>query len=435
MSISFECESCGKAYTLSDNLAGKKGKCKTCGNVMRIPQPGPTTLTADDLYGIDDGPAAPLPPKSNRAAYRDDGLEPPMPRRAGFGLASKPKSKSKGEPWGLGIRRFASLTLTAFVVISMFTRRVPAEFATEPAMLLIGFGLTILLLIGVIATSVSVVGAGISFAGGNRRAFACETWGQVADWVVDCGLSSLFLAGFFIGLSNAIRGVPQLAAGPAQEAPGAFPDRPAAPPKVPNFGPPRTGPEIKVWLSNGKFMRNSSPIGTSMPGVAMSIDYQIQQGELEGLEQYVLVIKSPKARGELTTLHEMRMNTSGTIGASSFMAKPEEGPYEAWMEVAARPGLGVERRKVSDVIPLQFTDVPVRDLAQEARVDAAENLRRAEANRKQAEEHHKRFEEAQAEFRAKQKEVRDRIQRDIERMRGPNFPGPQVPRGGRFGPR
>ena len=35
--ISFECEECGKNYTVSASLAGRKAKCKECGHKFRIP--------------------------------------------------------------------------------------------------------------------------------------------------------------------------------------------------------------------------------------------------------------------------------------------------------------------------------------------------------------------------------------------------------------
>ena len=39
MSITFACGNCGKAFTVDDNFAGKKGKCKQCGQVIVVPIP------------------------------------------------------------------------------------------------------------------------------------------------------------------------------------------------------------------------------------------------------------------------------------------------------------------------------------------------------------------------------------------------------------
>jgi hypothetical protein len=38
MSIVFTCENCGKEFTVGDELGGKKGRCKGCGEIMRIPE-------------------------------------------------------------------------------------------------------------------------------------------------------------------------------------------------------------------------------------------------------------------------------------------------------------------------------------------------------------------------------------------------------------
>jgi hypothetical protein len=37
MAIAFACESCGRRYEVSDAPAGKTGRCKACGQPMRIP--------------------------------------------------------------------------------------------------------------------------------------------------------------------------------------------------------------------------------------------------------------------------------------------------------------------------------------------------------------------------------------------------------------
>ena len=37
MSIEFDCATCGKHFNVSDALAGKRAKCKVCGNIIKIP--------------------------------------------------------------------------------------------------------------------------------------------------------------------------------------------------------------------------------------------------------------------------------------------------------------------------------------------------------------------------------------------------------------
>ena len=68
--ITFQCE-CGKSHSISEEHAGKRGKCSKCGNVMRIPglQPEPA-LTAASV----NRPAARVtsPPKARASSGLDD---------------------------------------------------------------------------------------------------------------------------------------------------------------------------------------------------------------------------------------------------------------------------------------------------------------------------------------------------------------------------
>ncbi len=61
MAISFECEGCGKEYTVRDEFAGKTGQCKQCGQRMIIP----SDLDSDG-YGLEspEPPAASVGPES-----------------------------------------------------------------------------------------------------------------------------------------------------------------------------------------------------------------------------------------------------------------------------------------------------------------------------------------------------------------------------------
>lgn len=69
MPISFQCQNCGKKFSVNDNLAGKAAKCK-CGARVTVPHPAAAAddLFADDPFGGDlssfenAAPAANLPP-------------------------------------------------------------------------------------------------------------------------------------------------------------------------------------------------------------------------------------------------------------------------------------------------------------------------------------------------------------------------------------
>ncbi len=78
MAITFECEACGKSYTVGDGLAGKSGPCKQCGHRMTVPGGAPC-----DAYDLDGAEArsAPLPPRAG-SPRKAKGARPP----ASFGL-------------------------------------------------------------------------------------------------------------------------------------------------------------------------------------------------------------------------------------------------------------------------------------------------------------------------------------------------------------
>ncbi len=93
MAITFECEGCGKAYTVGDNLAGKTGQCKQCGQRMTIP-----TESDSEPYGLEIlepepvPEAAPLPPRSFKPAPQSATRRPlfeapgaPPPKKSFFG--------------------------------------------------------------------------------------------------------------------------------------------------------------------------------------------------------------------------------------------------------------------------------------------------------------------------------------------------------------
>ena len=64
MSIKFQC-GCGKAYSVSEQLAGKRAKCKLCGATIEIPTPGADGPLAE-LDTLWDEEALPKPSESQR---------------------------------------------------------------------------------------------------------------------------------------------------------------------------------------------------------------------------------------------------------------------------------------------------------------------------------------------------------------------------------
>ena len=401
MSITFTCSFCNRSFTVDDRLAGKRGKCKYCGSMMRIPESVAAAtggLSVEDLYGLEDAPA--LPAGVKQAGGRRPVEDPaPTPSRArAFNTAKPQRQKSNdGEgPWGVVIRRVGCGCLCAGLIMSRILRLVPLEHRTDELLALFTFASIGVMGVGVLITIVSVVGAAVSFIAGNRLAFTSVSMGETAGWAVACLLSVAATAAFAYGFTHPSSQLGQ-SVRPGGGAPAEFPAGPPARAAVPRqchrpgtcrlallvpgqchrpVRAPVSAADVRVTLSNGRFMRNTSPFGTARPGVEISVDYQVEAGGPAGPEQFVLVIKSRTGRGELDNLSEMRFRRSGTIHASSFMATPQEGPYEAWVEIASMHGPLGRRRQVSNTISLQFTDVQVRDPAAEARAAMEEQRRK-----------------------------------------------------------
>ena len=78
MSISVQCEECGKTYQLRDNMAGRKGKCPN-GHTLYVPTAGESSaengnefaFTNDPPATQDSAPAAKRSSKSKEARGRD----------------------------------------------------------------------------------------------------------------------------------------------------------------------------------------------------------------------------------------------------------------------------------------------------------------------------------------------------------------------------
>ncbi len=109
MNISFTCTGCGKAMAAVPTMAGKRVRCKGCGDVVTVPggstpRPSRAFDDEDDLYAVA-APAA-LPP-------RPSGPASPLPGRPGA-KATRKSRKSDGmsfwerqtlifrTPWGIG---------------------------------------------------------------------------------------------------------------------------------------------------------------------------------------------------------------------------------------------------------------------------------------------------------------------------------------------
>lgn len=384
MSITFTCPACLRRFTLDDRLAGKRGKCKSCGAEIRVPdlvESAPEfESVAADPYGLDDLPAASVALPRTGPVGKAEAL-PAGRSRSGNRVKKTAGRKSAGSgPWGVELRRTACACLFFGLFASRAVRIVPADFRSNPFVLLLTYGTLALMALGALLTVVAVVGATVSLIAGNPRAFGSDTSADRWGWISVLVFTPIFIGGVSYRLMHPLAAGAGPGPGPPGAAPAGFlPPIGGAPGILATGSGPDVLSDIHVILSNGRLMRNTSPIGTARPGVEISIDYQIDRGQLAGIEQLVLVIRSAKGRGELDNLQQLRFRRSGTVHASSFIARPEDGPYEAWVEVSSLPGGAGNRKQVSSPVALQFTDVPAVDSAANARA-AAEAQRRQMMN-------------------------------------------------------
>lgn len=368
MSIHFSCPSCARDYSVDGSLAGKRARCKHCGTEMRIP--AATAPAPRDLYDLDEGPAAaPAPKRSGYDAELDTIASPSAPRRAtsrpGRAPATRRPSAEPAGPSPVRKLGFGLITLGALSFVLPFVGlQVKGLHRMSPEAQQTG-GVVLLVLGGILV--------GLSYLTGAVRAAKPVIVGGLAVVGV---LFLLFIVSVGLRLRQAANHPgPSVPAGPGPFAAGQPASAPAG--MVP---PWERGPEsdLQVALSNGRFTRSTTPLGGPMPGVEVQVDYQVTGGKLSPGERPILVIRSRQGRGELDNLFELQRRASGTIGASSFSASPQDGPYEAWLEVGTMfRGPNERRKKVSDTITLTFVDVPVRDSADIVReqMDALNRMR------------------------------------------------------------
>jgi len=77
MPIKVRCPHCDTPHNLADNLAGKKIKCKNCGDAVRVPQPEPAAVGATAATAAPPGKSgAAGKPLAPPGAIRDDEDQP-----------------------------------------------------------------------------------------------------------------------------------------------------------------------------------------------------------------------------------------------------------------------------------------------------------------------------------------------------------------------
>jgi len=128
MAIAFQCNQCSQPYDAPENLAGKRIKCKKCGNPLTVPGPQAFGFPAAS------GPVAPAPSGSGLGSLLDEALTqgpkipvapgpasagPPiyqgLPTSGKFELPKRERSKG-GSRWSLGNLNFGNVVIVFLVL-------------------------------------------------------------------------------------------------------------------------------------------------------------------------------------------------------------------------------------------------------------------------------------------------------------------------------
>ncbi|MGC8639121.1 MAG: hypothetical protein ACP5XB_04500 [Isosphaeraceae bacterium] len=358
MSQRVVCTGCGRVYDLDDSFCGKKVRCKTCGAVARVPgappasSSSPPPLSANDLYGLDEGPVvAPASPKRDAAAPVDEDL-PRLPRAVKRSDRKKQSSSSfrfndllsdslfkRGAQFFIGGLVIFIMPFFGLVLAPRFSRQglPPAvQQALGLVSMLIGLGMLI-------------VGTIRAVPGATARLLVGSVVGMV-------------LVGVIIAVANMDRSklsdVKALVDSGAEQpagAPGPAPSGPllsglGAPPPAP---PPQFhGPadSVHITLSGGKYSRPATPFGTPLPGVEIEVHYRVDQGMAVG-SKFNLVIDSKSTSGKLTTF---TLRPEGTIMAKSPIVSVDDGPFQVHVEAESFDGR--VSKGISNTISLQRDD-------------------------------------------------------------------------------
>jgi hypothetical protein len=76
MSIAFACPACGRDYSVSASLGGKRARCKQCGAEMRIPAAKPAGCKKSPVEAAKGQPA---PPAAQAGAAAQPAAPKPVP--------------------------------------------------------------------------------------------------------------------------------------------------------------------------------------------------------------------------------------------------------------------------------------------------------------------------------------------------------------------
>ena len=130
MSISAKCRKCGRRYSLKEEHAGRKFRCKECESVVTVPEPKADTEVADD-WDADFGGGMDYEDYGDDENYGDDfGSPPPPPRprkkKKPAAKKKRPKKRSSGSGNGGQAAKIGGAVFSGLVVLGIVIKVISA---------------------------------------------------------------------------------------------------------------------------------------------------------------------------------------------------------------------------------------------------------------------------------------------------------------------
>lgn len=336
MSIDFSCGRCGKPYRLAETMAGKKARCKACGNEFRVPQP-----RAVGGEGAWDEPADPYGLADPLPAAKPPAFEPEEPVRnpKRAGSWSAPSRRDRGE--GNGFEQVRGLGLTFMVlgvasfILPMVGLQVKGLHRLDPESQAVG-GLLLTGLGGLItlASYVNILKALLYAFGGfvglmilGAVVLPMIRGRQPAPAMADPGAVP---PGFAVP--------PPALAGPD------FPVPPPVPIPVPTPGAPGHPEDPQVTISSAKMWRGPGP------GMLRDWEFEVQYQTAGDRPffggQYFWVIESSTTRARDRIIPGLQPR--GTLTGAITPHLNDQGPFETYI---AREDHGIGGPSLTAITP------------------------------------------------------------------------------------
>jgi hypothetical protein len=357
MAIVFECEQCGKSHQTSDDLAGRRAKCKQCGAPITIPgapakaKPVPPRPATSNSAGY--AQAASQPSSSFAGLDEEDYLPPPKP------IPTRVKSSKKRlleQTQGDSFRNGLQILLfgLAVFILPLFGLQWRVLNLLPPV---------IQQLVGVI---IVVVGFFTMF--GVRPGWIFGGMGIVL-------LAFLMLAMFLPGINRGGAARPPGFQNPPPGFGGPNAPRGFAPPGFggpnapPGFPPPNANAQgrsevLYAWIKRARMAKSLGPIGDT-PGIEFKIDYKLFPNSSYLGKQVSWVITSSKGKLRLDETLEQEGTLTGFIKDLTFA----DGPFTNQLEAKKGFLFGGGTLRLSNLVELSASIDDAGPIVKEAGSD------------------------------------------------------------------